>query len=362
MGDDDLIERGQGALLGHQRVERRRDPRRVGDRRAAPPAQAGDGAAAVQPARARPRSRTSSPASTTTSGSAPRSGARSPAACSPASTATACPTTAAARCPATAGWPSASPTRPQVRASRAAAPDRRRARLLAGPAGDRLVRGQPARLHRHHRRQQGVAGGRQLRRARRARRAHPRGHRADRRRRQLTSPLPAGRVAHGDLRSIGLTCATATVGCGRRGSGRRLDRRASSVLPPRLVDRGGRGRAGCTGRAAGTSSSFGRWSVSARQSAGRNAASGGAIADPAGDSRVDDVRARRASRTSSRRATSARRAGRTRAARSRRRRRDVRCRRRRGCRSDSLTPRKSNRITLRPAAGSSAEQRRRPSG
>ena len=46
---------GPGPLLGHLRVVGRRDPRRVGDRRAPPPPQAGDGAAAVQPARAPPR-------------------------------------------------------------------------------------------------------------------------------------------------------------------------------------------------------------------------------------------------------------------------------------------------------------------
>jgi hypothetical protein len=53
VGDVDIVERGQGPLLGHLGVERRRDPRRLGDRRAPPPAQAGDGAAAVQPVRAR---------------------------------------------------------------------------------------------------------------------------------------------------------------------------------------------------------------------------------------------------------------------------------------------------------------------
>ena len=46
-------QRGQGPLLGHLGVDRRRDPRRVGDRRAPPPAQAGHGAAPVQPAVAR---------------------------------------------------------------------------------------------------------------------------------------------------------------------------------------------------------------------------------------------------------------------------------------------------------------------
>ena len=49
----DIVVGGQGPLLGHVRVVGRRDPRRVGDRRPAPPAQAGDGAAAVQPVRAR---------------------------------------------------------------------------------------------------------------------------------------------------------------------------------------------------------------------------------------------------------------------------------------------------------------------
>ena len=48
----DIVASGQGALLGHVGVDGRRDPRRVGDRRPPPPAQAGDGAAAVQPARA----------------------------------------------------------------------------------------------------------------------------------------------------------------------------------------------------------------------------------------------------------------------------------------------------------------------
>ena len=67
---------GQGAVLGHQRVDGRRDPCRVGDRRASPPPQAGDGAAAVQPARSPARSRRSTPGCTPTSVSARRSGAR----------------------------------------------------------------------------------------------------------------------------------------------------------------------------------------------------------------------------------------------------------------------------------------------
>ncbi len=67
----------QGALLGHVGVDGRRDPRRVAHRRQAPPAQAGDGAAAVQPARARARRVRVRRASTTTSGSASPPGARS---------------------------------------------------------------------------------------------------------------------------------------------------------------------------------------------------------------------------------------------------------------------------------------------
>ena len=45
----DIVSSGQGALLGNVGVGRRRDPRRVGHRRPPPPAQAGDGAAAVPP-------------------------------------------------------------------------------------------------------------------------------------------------------------------------------------------------------------------------------------------------------------------------------------------------------------------------
>ena len=41
MGDERHHQLGQGAVLGHERVDGRRDPRRVGDRRPAPPAQAG---------------------------------------------------------------------------------------------------------------------------------------------------------------------------------------------------------------------------------------------------------------------------------------------------------------------------------
>ena len=46
----DIVSSRQGAVLGHERVGGRRDPRGHRDRRAPPPAQAGDRAAAVQPA------------------------------------------------------------------------------------------------------------------------------------------------------------------------------------------------------------------------------------------------------------------------------------------------------------------------
>ena len=91
------------ALLGHVGVDGRRDPRRVAHRRQAPPAQAGDGAAAVQPARPRAASSSSTCASTTTSGSVSPPTARSRRVCSPASTSTASPTAAAGRCRATSG-------------------------------------------------------------------------------------------------------------------------------------------------------------------------------------------------------------------------------------------------------------------
>ena len=77
----DMIAAGQGALLGHVGMERRRDHGGVADRRAAPPAQAGDGAAAVQPAPPRPRREGVRAALSTTSASARRSGARSRRAC-----------------------------------------------------------------------------------------------------------------------------------------------------------------------------------------------------------------------------------------------------------------------------------------
>ena len=114
--------RGQGALLGHVGVDRGGDRRRRGTSPNATPAQAGDGAAAVQPAAPRSGREGVRAAVRATSGSAPRSGARSPRACSPASTTTASRRSRAARSRATSGSPSGSPSR---RSSRWCAASRR---------------------------------------------------------------------------------------------------------------------------------------------------------------------------------------------------------------------------------------------
>ena len=129
----DIIDVGQGAVLGHERVDRRRDPRRDRDRRAAPPAQAGHRAEPVQPARAQEGRESTTPASTPTTATATRSGARWHPACSPASTRTASPRTRAPRSRATAGWPAADRRRGD-RPGREAAADRRSPRLLDGAA------------------------------------------------------------------------------------------------------------------------------------------------------------------------------------------------------------------------------------
>ena len=71
------IASGKALYWGTSRVGGRRDPRRVGHRRAPSPAQAGDGAAAVQPARTASASSSSTRGSTTTSASGSRPGARS---------------------------------------------------------------------------------------------------------------------------------------------------------------------------------------------------------------------------------------------------------------------------------------------
>ena len=88
----DIVSARQGAVLGNERVGGDGDPRGDRGRRTAPPAQAGDGAAAVQPARSASGSRRSTPSCSTSSATAPRPGARWRPGCSPASTATAFPT------------------------------------------------------------------------------------------------------------------------------------------------------------------------------------------------------------------------------------------------------------------------------
>ena len=81
LGDVRHRQRRQGPVLGHERVVGGGDPRRHRDRRAPPPAQARDGAAAVQPAAARSASSRSTPGCSRTSATAPRSGARWPPGC-----------------------------------------------------------------------------------------------------------------------------------------------------------------------------------------------------------------------------------------------------------------------------------------
>ncbi len=139
------VELGQGPLLGHVGVDRRRDPRRVGDRRPPPPAQAGGRAAAVQPVRAPEGRAASTSASTTTSASASPPGARWPRGCSPASTSTASPTAAAPPLPGYE-WLKGDAHRPapsnaMVRDLAAIADA---ARCTTGAARHRLVRSQPA--------------------------------------------------------------------------------------------------------------------------------------------------------------------------------------------------------------------------
>ena len=89
---------------------------------------------------------------------------------------------------------------------------RRRARLHHGAAGDRLVRGQPERVHRHHRRQPGLAGDREHGRARRDRR--------HRRRRCgcVSTPPSARRQAGGPLPRRPAQASSATVSARWSGS------------------------------------------------------------------------------------------------------------------------------------------------
>ena len=151
LGDARHDPAGQGALLGHLRVERLRDHGRLADRRAPPPAPSPWSSSPSTTSSTASAWRASTATSTTTSAWASRPGARSPRACSPASTATACPRTAAA--PSRA-WPSSwrsSPTR-RTRVVGALEVDREGAGLHARAARDRLVRQEPPRLHRDHRR------------------------------------------------------------------------------------------------------------------------------------------------------------------------------------------------------------------
>ena len=162
----DIVVERQGALLGHVGVDGRRDPRRVGDRRAPPPAQAGDGAAAVQPvctargrAGVRPALR----------GHRARPHDLEPARVGPAHRQV--PRRHArrqsrARSPGYEWLPGMLTDPRRNEKVRALAVDRRRSRLHARAALARVVHEEPARVDGDHRREQGVAGAREHGRAR----------------------------------------------------------------------------------------------------------------------------------------------------------------------------------------------------
>ena len=145
VGDERHRVGGQGPLLGHERVDRRRDPGRDRDRRAPPPAQAGDRAAAVQPAARASASSRSTPGCSPTSGYGATTWSPLASGLLTGKYRDGIPRGLTRRA---GGLRLAgrrrSPTREAIAKVERAAPDRRRARLLAGPAGDRLVRGEPA--------------------------------------------------------------------------------------------------------------------------------------------------------------------------------------------------------------------------
>ena len=154
---DDIIRAGKALYWGTSEWAGGRDPGRVGDRRAPPPAQAGDGAAAVQPA-APPEGRTGirpplrghrpGPDHLEPAGLGPAlgqvSGRHSRRPAGPA-------------CPATNGCGTAHRSKANAKVRKLKAGGRRPG-LHPGPAVDRLVRPQPAGVDRHHRRQPGGAG------------------------------------------------------------------------------------------------------------------------------------------------------------------------------------------------------------
>jgi hypothetical protein len=152
----------QGALLGHVGMERGGDHAawQVAERHHLQ--QAGDGAARVQPLPPR-RVEQEYARSTRTSASASPPGARSPRGSSPASTASAFRPTAAAPSHA---WRSSWATLTDKAKNDGGGRAREGGegpRLHARAAGDRLVRAQPARVHRHHRRLARLAGAGELR-------------------------------------------------------------------------------------------------------------------------------------------------------------------------------------------------------
>ena len=163
VGDERHRVVGQGAVLGHQRVGGRRDPRRHRDRRAPPPAQAGHRAAAVQPARARARRAGVRPAvrrDRLRRDDLEPAGLR---AAHRASTATGIPDDSRGVAGRLRLAGQAAVRRAGAGQGRGPAADRRRARLLAGPAVAGLVHQEPQRVDRHHRRQPPEPGRRELR-------------------------------------------------------------------------------------------------------------------------------------------------------------------------------------------------------
>ena len=159
----DIISAGKALLLGHVGVGGRRDPRRHRDRRAPPPAQAGHRAVAVQPPR---RGRGRAGVRAAVRRDRLRRDDLEPAGVGPADR------QVPRRHPRRLAWRGARLRLAGVAAvrcghagqGRAAAADRRRARLLDGPAGAGVVPDEPERVDRDHRGQQGQPGRRQLRR------------------------------------------------------------------------------------------------------------------------------------------------------------------------------------------------------
>ena len=160
VGDERHRQLGPGALLGDLGVDGRRDPSRVGDRRAPPPAQARRRAAAVQPAAPQEVERELP--------EAVRGHRARPDDVEPARLRAADRQVPGGRPGGQPGDPAglrvAAPRPHRPRGQRQGPRPRRhrgRARLLAHPPGHRVVRGEPRRVDGDHRRQPSGAGRRE---------------------------------------------------------------------------------------------------------------------------------------------------------------------------------------------------------